>query len=135
MTRAEEDFFQLGTVATVKQVLKMPSDSIRILVEGEQRGRIMALHQEEPYLYGRIETIEDVAYDAQRPRVEALIRRARQLYSDFLELSQKPVRDQMILLMASDEPGFTARLRGAARQLFLPGKTARPGAASPCPAA
>lgn len=104
----EEDFFQLGTVATVKQVLKMPSDSIRILVEGEQRGRIMALHQEEPYLYGRIETIEDVAYDAQRPRVEALIRRARQLYSDFLELSQKPVRDQMILLMASDEPGFTA---------------------------
>ena len=104
----EEDFFTLGTVATVKQVLKMPSDSIRILVEGQRRGRIMALHQEEPYLFGRIETVEDAEYDAQRPRVEALIRRARQLYADFLELSQKPARDQMILLMASDEPGFTA---------------------------
>jgi len=104
----EEELYPVGTVATVKQILKLPSDTIRVLVEGESRGRIMALHQEEPYLFGRVELLQDAEYDAQRPRVEALIRQARQLFSEFLELSQKPVRDQMLQLMASEEPGFTA---------------------------
>ena len=104
----EEDLFEIGTVATVKQILRMPSDSIRILVEGESRGRIMALHQDEPFLYGRVETVRDLEYDAQRPRVEALIRQARQQFRDFLDFSQKSGKDQMLQLLASDDPGFTA---------------------------
>ena len=106
----EEDLYAIGTVATVKQVLKLPSDTIRILVEGEYRGRIMALHQEEPFLFGRVERVPDAEYDAQRPRVEALIRRARQLFAEFLELSQKPGREQMLQLAATDDPGFAADL-------------------------
>ena len=106
----EEDLYPIGTVATVKQVLKLPSDTIRILVEGDYRGRIMALHQEEPFLFGRIERLPDAEYDAQRPRVEALIRRARQLFAEFLELSQKPGREQMLQLAATDDPGFAADL-------------------------
>ena len=104
----EEDLYPVGTVATVKQILKLPSDTIRILVEGDYRGRIMALHQEEPFLFGRIERLPDAEYDAQRPRVEALIRQARQLFAEFLELSQKPARDQMLQLASSDDPGYTA---------------------------
>jgi len=104
----EDDLFALGTVATVKQILKLPSDTIRILVEGEHRGRIMALHQEEPYLYGRIEMVPNAEYDAQKPKVEALIRQARQFFAEFLDLSQKPLRDQMMQLVASDDPGYTA---------------------------
>ena len=106
----EEDLYPIGTVATVKQVLKLPSDTIRILVEGEYRGRIMALHQEEPFLFGRVERLQDAEYDAQRPRVEALIRRARQLFAEFLELSQKPGREQMLQLAATDDPGLAADL-------------------------
>jgi len=104
----EDDLFPVGTVATIKQVLKLPSDTVRILVEGEYRGRIMALHQESPYLYGRIEMLPNSDYNAQRPKVEALVRHARQLFAEFLDLSQKPPRDQMMQLVASDDPGFTA---------------------------
>ena len=104
----EDDLFTVGTVASIKQVLKLPSDTIRILVEGEYRGKIMALHQTEPYLYGRVELLQDAEYNAQRPKVEALIRQARQLFAEFMDLSQKPPRDQMMQLVASDDPGFTA---------------------------
>ena len=103
----EKDLYPVGTVAQIKQVLKTPNDTIRILVEGEARGRIMALHQEEPFLFGRIEKIDNEPFDAQRPRVEALVRRARQLFEEFEELSQKQ-GSLGLLLAASDDPGFTA---------------------------
>ncbi|MEA4965289.1 MAG: endopeptidase La [Oscillospiraceae bacterium] len=104
----EADFYPLGTICQVKQLLKLPSESIRVLVEGESRGRIMALHQEEPTFYGRVETVENVEYDAQRPRVAALLRQAQQLFSEFLELSEKPHPEQMLALAASEDPGYAA---------------------------
>ena len=61
----EEDLYAMGCAATVKQILKMPNETLRILVEGEYRGRIMALHQEEPFLFGRIERLNDLEFDAQ----------------------------------------------------------------------
>ena len=108
----EDDLYTVGTVATIKQVLKLPSDTIRILVEGEYRGKIMALHQTEPYLYGRIELLQDAEYNAQLPKVEALIRQSRQLFAEFIDLSQKPPRDQMLQLVSSEDAGFTADFTG-----------------------
>lgn len=104
----EEDLFITGTTATIKQILRVSPDSLRILVEGEKRAKIMALHQESPFLLGRVEILEDQEYDAKRPKVEALVRQGKQLYAEFLELTQKQQRDQMIDLMASDLPGYVA---------------------------
>lgn len=104
----EEGLYPLGTISIVKQVLKLPSETLRVLVEGEHRGKIMAVHQSEPYLYGRVAAVADEEYNAQRPRVEALVRTARQLFAEFLELSQKSNSDLMLQLVATDEPGKTA---------------------------
>lgn len=104
----EPDLYAMGTVCMVKQILKMPSDTIRVLVEGECRGRIMALHQEKPYFYGRIETVQNAEYDVGRPRVAALLRQAQQFFAEFLELSEKPRQEQMLQLVASEDPGYAA---------------------------
>ena len=80
----EEDLYSLGTVAVIKQMLRLPNETLRILVEGETRARIMSLHQESPYLYGRVEHIASLEYNAQNPRVEALLRQARNTFADFM---------------------------------------------------
>ena len=57
-----------GAVATVKQVLKMPGDIVRVLVEGDCRGRITDTVQESPYLCAFVEKVEDTGYNAGLPK-------------------------------------------------------------------
>ncbi|HZH93472.1 MAG TPA: LON peptidase substrate-binding domain-containing protein, partial [Tissierellaceae bacterium] len=51
-----DDFYHVGTMAKVKQMLKLPGGSIRVLVEGINRGKVKSLSQEEPYF----EAIADI---------------------------------------------------------------------------
>ena len=44
-----DDIFHVGTIAAIKQVLKLPGDNIRVLVEGKSRAVLRAVTQEEPY--------------------------------------------------------------------------------------
>ncbi|HCO29524.1 MAG TPA: endopeptidase La, partial [Lachnospiraceae bacterium] len=45
-----EDIYSLGVVAKIKQIIKLPGNVIRVLVEGENRARLVELLEEEPYL-------------------------------------------------------------------------------------
>ncbi len=102
------DLYPVGTLAQVRQVLKMPGDSVRILVYGECRGRIVEAHQNTPYLCARVESLPDLDYAGRSPRVDALIRQAVQMFDEFVELSQRPVHDVMLKILASKDPGFVA---------------------------
>ncbi len=44
------DLYQVGTVAYIKQVVKLPQDLLRVLVEGIERAELLSLDQEEPFL-------------------------------------------------------------------------------------
>ena len=46
----QEDVYSIGTVATVRQVIKLPKKIVRVLVSGEQRGRLTGISEKEPYL-------------------------------------------------------------------------------------
>ena len=105
----EEDLFSIGTICHVKQVLKMPNDAIRILVEGECRGSLEALSSTQPFLFGRIMRLdESTDGSAQTPRLTALLRQGRALFEEFLELTQKPLQEQMMELIATQNAGFMA---------------------------
>ena len=103
-----DDLFPVGTVAQVRQVLKMPGDSVRILVYGEYRARITEIHQSAPYLCARVESLTDIECSFSTSRVDALIRQAAQLFDEFTELSQRPVQDVMLKILASHDPGYIA---------------------------
>ena len=51
----QKDLYEVGTVAHIKQVLRLPHDSIRILVNGLYRAKISTMGQDGPYLKGRVE--------------------------------------------------------------------------------
>ena len=109
-----KDLYPVGTFAQVRQVLKMPGDSVRILVYGECRGRIVEAHQTAPYLCARVESLPDLDYVERSPRVDALIRQAAQMFDEFVELSQRPVHEVMLKILASKDPGFVADIMAQA---------------------
>ena len=59
-----EDFYHIGTVGKIKQMLKLPGDSIRVLVEGVCRGAIEEVMFEDPYFKCKIKKIEEPVYSA-----------------------------------------------------------------------
>ncbi len=99
---------KIGTIAEVRQVLKMPGETMRVLVEGKIRGTITDMIQTDPYLLGRVETVPDQEYDASDPRVEALIRQSYSLFEQYTELSSKPSPEHFLQVLASTDPSFIA---------------------------
>ncbi len=102
------DLYSMGVVAQVRQVLKMSGDSIRILVSGEYRARIAEVLETKPFLCARVESVPDEESTPNPARAEALKRQTIQLFDTFAELSQRPVQDVMLKLIACDDPGELA---------------------------
>lgn len=109
-----KELYTIGTVAQVRQVLKMPGDSIRILVCGEYRARIVQPIQTTPYLAASLEALPDTEYHANSIRVDALMRQTAQLFDEFAELSQRPVQDIMLKILSSHDPGYVADMMSQA---------------------
>ncbi len=98
----------IGCVATVKQVLKMPGEIVRVLVEGEYRGRVADTVQEAPYLCAFVEKVEDDPYNAALPKVEALVRQAQDLFDDFIEMAPRNLQDTLVQVMGVTDPSYVA---------------------------
>ena len=108
------DLYEMGTVAHILQVLKMPGDIVRILVSGEYRAHVTDVIKTSPYLSARVESVADAEYIGGTARIEAMIRKAAQLFDEFTELSQRPVQEVMLKILASQDPGEIADLIGQA---------------------
>lgn len=104
----QKELYTIGTVSVVKQMLKLPGDSVRILVEGRYRARLTETLQKEPFLFGRVETVSDLPYNKTLSRVEALLRQGYSLFEQFTELAGKNMQDSIMQLLASDDAGFVA---------------------------
>lgn len=100
--------YSMGTVSVVKQILKLPGETLRILVEGKYRARITECIQMEPFFFGRVETVADLPYAKNAPKVEALIREAQALYDHFLELTGRSPQDGLATVLTSRDPAFIA---------------------------
>ena len=103
-----QELYPVGTVAQVRQVLKMPGDTVRVLVYGEYRAKVTDVVKTSPYLCARVESLPDMDYVSGTAKIEALKRHASQLFDEFTELSQRPVQEVMLRILATEEPGVIA---------------------------
>lgn len=85
-----EDFYHVGTVARIKQMLKMPGDNIRVLVEGVCRGEMETLINDMPYFKARVRYVFEETYAKGVPvEVTALMRMALHLFRQYLRYRSK----------------------------------------------
>ena len=96
------DLYQVGTVAFVKQVVKLPQDVLRVLVEGYDRAELLSLEQEKPFLKAEIAVFEpedERKYDP--TMIEAMMRSLRELFQQYSTESNRLTKDQIAQIMES----------------------------------
>jgi ATP-dependent Lon protease len=104
----QEDLFDIGTTARIKQMLRLPGNAIRVLVEGISRGRIVTMLQEVPYFRAEIETLSEDYSEADSPKAEALMRTVIGQFEEYLDNTQKISKEILPGIEAIDSPGRLA---------------------------
>lgn len=103
-----KDFFHVGTVAKVKQMLKMPGDNIRVLVDGQYRAKIEKIVQEVPYFLASVERIPEPQEKTKDPEQIARMRTVLNLFREYLETDPKMSSDIFHGVESIEEPGRLA---------------------------
>lgn len=98
----ESDIYSTGTICTIKQVLKLPGDTVRVLVEGEKRGKISAYIENEHFMKVQIEEIDDNDSIKDNKSI-ALTRLVKENFSAYIKLSGVAPSDTMISLEDDDK--------------------------------
>src|SRR5262249_57304062 len=80
-----EEIYEIGTLAIVHKMVKMPDGTQRILVGGLQRIRISKRISDDPYLFAELEALPDVLEE--RPEVEALTRNVQGQFARIIGLA------------------------------------------------
>ncbi|MBQ7656912.1 MAG: endopeptidase La [Clostridia bacterium] len=108
---AIEDLCQVGTVAVIKQVLNLPGDTIRVLVEGEQRALLRAVTQEDPYWVADVEVPPQDMADS--PETEAMVRATHDLFEEYARASMRVSGETLRSVSEVDRPDQLADIIAA----------------------
>ncbi|HEY2495394.1 MAG TPA: endopeptidase La [Paenibacillus sp.] len=100
---AQEDIFRIGTVANVRQMLKLPNGTIRVLVEGMERAEI--LHYTDNEEYYEVVAMELPEQETDDPEVDALMRTVLTQFEHYINLSKKVTPETLAAVSDIEEPG------------------------------
>jgi len=103
-----DDIYDVGTVAIVHKMLKIPDGTLRILVGGLQRVKLVNSVSSDPYLVGEFEALPDV--NADTPEVEALTRNVQGLFAKIISLSPYLPAELQLAATNVDDPSALAHL-------------------------
>jgi ATP-dependent Lon protease len=99
------DLYQIGTVAFIHKIIKLPSQSLFIFVEGLQRIAIQEVFQVDPYMRARVKTLQDTVAPEKLPDFEALVRSVTSLFQQVVQLSPTLSDDLQTVVMNIEDPG------------------------------
>lgn len=101
------DLYEVGTLAQVLQLLKLPDGTIKVLVEGNTRVRVSAIREVDGALSGEAVAIEDGGQEATR-ETEAVARSLLSLFEQYVKTNRKLPPELLQTLSGIDEPGRLA---------------------------
>ena len=94
------ELYQVGTIAVVKQLVKLPGKVVRVLVEGLERGELLCLDSEEPALIGEIGSIEVEEDELDHLTQEAMLRIVRDKLEEYGRVNPKITKEILPNLLA-----------------------------------
>jgi ATP-dependent Lon protease len=91
-TQAEEqnsvdEIYEFGTITNIKQLIKLPGNIVRVVAEGETRGRLNSMMNETAYLMGMVEVMKDEPYEITDNQSEALLRTGKEAILEFVNVN------------------------------------------------
>ena len=98
-----DDYYHTGTVCKIKQLVKLPGDGVRVLVEGISRGVIKEINQEKPYIQV---TIDEIVYDMDsiedNKEIQATVRNVFDAFEEYINISNRVSPDILATLSEMD---------------------------------
>ncbi|HEX7596776.1 MAG TPA: LON peptidase substrate-binding domain-containing protein, partial [Polyangia bacterium] len=117
-----EDIFQVGTVANVIQVLRLPDGTVKVLVEGKRRAVVRRFVESENFLAVEVDDIpEDTQWSAE---TEAAAREAHAAFASFVKLDKRLASEILASVHSIENPGDLADTIAAQLQIKLSEKQA-----------
>jgi ATP-dependent Lon protease len=107
----EDDLYQVGTIAEIKQLLKLPGGTFRVLVEGLRRGRIKKYLSSEPFIQVAIEECQE-KYE-KTAEVEAMMRTVTNQFEEYVKVGKKIPPETAVSIVSIDDPGRLADIIAA----------------------
>lgn len=100
------DIFSIGTLAEIRQMARYPDGTIRVLVEGLERTRILEYTQAEPFYKVRVEDLRP--FEPMTKELEALMRAALTYFESYVRLGKKVPAEILSSIQAVQDPGRLA---------------------------
>jgi ATP-dependent Lon protease len=101
-----DDLYDLGVIATVMQLLKLPDGTVRVLVEGQRRATLASLSHDSDHLMATVDEVAPV--EAEGNEIEALMRSVVDQFENYAKLNKKLPAETSMQLSDIDEPARLA---------------------------
>jgi ATP-dependent Lon protease len=101
-----KDIYEVGTLGSILQLLRLPDGTVKVLVEGKRRARIKEFVSEEESFLVKVEEIEDLTEED--VEIEALIRSVARSFETYVKLNKRVPPEMIMSVSAIDDPGRLA---------------------------
>jgi ATP-dependent Lon protease len=116
-----DDLYDIGVTAQIMQLLKLPDGTVRVLVEGKQRAKLVQLHDRgDDYVEAAVTVIEEAS--AEGPEASALMRSVSEQFDNYSKLNKKMPAETAVQLSEIDNPSALADAVAANIQLKVADK-------------
>jgi ATP-dependent Lon protease len=119
-----EDMFEMGCVATILQMLKLPDGTVKVLVEGQQRAKVLDIREVDTHFVAGVAPVDPALEraDMLSTELEALRRAVMQQFDQYVKLNKKIPSEILTSISSIDDPGRLADTIAAHLPLKLESK-------------
>lgn len=100
----KKDLYEIGTIATVLQLLRLPDGTVKVLVEGLARAKLMHLGKKENYLQAEIELLQEEE-KGDKTEVQVLVRSILDQFEKLVKINKRIPSELLSSLASIDDPG------------------------------
>jgi len=101
-----EDIFEIGTLGTIIQLLRLPDGTVKVLVEGKRRARIHRFAPNEAFFMAEVEELDELP--ERSVEIEALVRSVQATFESYVKLNKRIPPEMLVSVAAIDDAGRLA---------------------------
>lgn len=98
---SQDEIYHIGTLATVLQLLKLPDGTVKVLIEGVKRAKVVRFIDSDPYFLADVEVIEEI--NAESREIEILIRSLKSQFEQYVKLNRKIPTEILASVLAIED--------------------------------
>jgi ATP-dependent Lon protease len=116
----EKDIFTVGTLGTILQILRLPDNTVKVLIEGKKRARILEYQENDRIIEAEVEELADVFEST--VELEALVRSLKATFENYVKLNKRIPPEMLMSVNSIEDPSRLADLVVAHMNLKLEDK-------------